>query len=108
MDTLIFIDTNILLDFYRSRNEASLKLLKHLDTLHDKLITTYQAEMEFKKNRQAVILESHNALKSPDSISAPAFLSEAKATKGLQRNIAGAKKRVEAMKWVPGRTKGTC
>jgi len=40
----------------------------------------------------------HNALKSPDTISAPAFLSEAKATKGLQKNISVAKKRVEVMK----------
>jgi predicted nucleic acid-binding protein len=44
MDHLIFVDTNILLDFYRSRNEASLRLLNHIDTLHDKLITTYQVE----------------------------------------------------------------
>src|SRR5262249_40992388 len=49
-------------------------------------------------NRQTVILESHTALKSPDSITAPAFLSEAKDTKALQSNISGAVKRVEAMK----------
>src|SRR5712692_3409772 len=98
MEYLVFVDTNILLDFYRSKNEASCRLLNHLNNLHDCLITTYQVEMEFKKNRQAVILESYNALKSPDSISAPAFFSEAKETKALSNNIKEAAKRIEVMK----------
>jgi hypothetical protein len=37
---LIFVDTNIMLDFYRMRLESSLGLLKLLDRFHDRLITT--------------------------------------------------------------------
>jgi hypothetical protein len=29
---LLFVDTNIWLDFYRHRNEAGLKLLEHLES----------------------------------------------------------------------------
>jgi hypothetical protein len=50
--TLIFIDTNILLDFYRVRGrEGDLSILDHIDENHDLIITTSQVEMEFKKNR---------------------------------------------------------
>lgn len=48
---LLFIDTNIWLDFYRARNEISLKLLKDIEKIADRLIVTYQLESEFKKNR---------------------------------------------------------
>jgi predicted nucleic acid-binding protein len=46
---LLFIDANILLDFYRARTDAALSLLKHLETISHKIIVTYQLEMEFKK-----------------------------------------------------------
>lgn len=82
---LVFIDTNILLDFYRVRKESSLGLLKELDKLHDHLITTYQVEMEFKKNRQAAILESLKNLKTREAIPHPAFLAETRAASILSR-----------------------
>ncbi len=64
---LIFIDTNILLDFYRVRGrEAGLSILKHIDDNLDRFITTTQVEMEFKKNRQHVFLQSDKELKLPD------------------------------------------
>ena len=72
MDHLIFVDTNILLDFYRAKNEASLKLLHHLDKLHECLITSYQVEMEFQ-NRQEVLKKSYNELKPPETITVPGF-----------------------------------
>ena len=51
---LIFIDTNILLDFYRVRGpKEDLSILRHIDNNLDRFITTDQVEMEFKKNRQA-------------------------------------------------------
>jgi hypothetical protein len=61
---LLFVDTNIWLDFYRGRSEASLKLLAHLESeaVKERLIVTYQLEMEFKKNRQLAILEGMKAL----------------------------------------------
>src|SRR6185312_7915028 len=56
---LLFIDTNILLDFYRIRkSDISLKYLKEIEDNLDKLILTSQVEMEFRKNRQIVILEA--------------------------------------------------
>ena len=48
MNTLLFIDTNILLDFYRVRSrDAGFSTLRHLDQNHERLITTGQVEMEF-------------------------------------------------------------
>ena len=44
-----FIDTNIFLDFYRSKNETSLSLLRKLDGVGERVICTYQVEMEFLK-----------------------------------------------------------
>lgn len=58
---LIFIDTNIWLDFYRSRTEAGITLLKHVEAIADRVIVGPQVEMEFKKNRQATILEAINS-----------------------------------------------
>ena len=47
--TLLFIDTNIFLDFYRQvGRESNLSILKHLRPHHDRIITTRQVEMEFK------------------------------------------------------------
>ena len=89
MDTLIFIDTNILLDFYRIRGgDVGLSLLSHIDKHHDKIITGNQVEMEFKKNRQKVLLESINRIKNPEwaGLSPPAFLSEAQPVKVIQKN----------------------
>jgi predicted nucleic acid-binding protein len=98
-EKLLFIDTNILLDFYRARTDAGIALLSRIDPLREKLITTYQVEMEFKKNRQKVILESLIALKAPESaISAPAFLAEAKTVEMMRRRIQDAKKRVAKLK----------
>ena len=54
---LLFVNTNIWLDFYRARTDAGLALLRRLDAIRDKLIMTHQVEMEFKKHRQEAILE---------------------------------------------------
>ena len=57
MDPLIFIDTNILLDFYRiRRSDVSLSFLKRIDDHHSDIVVGSQVEMEFKKNRQSVII----------------------------------------------------
>jgi predicted nucleic acid-binding protein len=64
---LLFIDTNILLDFYRARNDAGLHLLDTIDQNHRCIVTSYQVEMEFKKNRQRVIVESLKNLKLPEA-----------------------------------------
>ena len=82
--TLLFIDTNIFLDFYRQvGRESNLSILKHLGQHHDRIITTRQVEMEFKKNRPRVIADSLSAIKSPDwgGLKLPAYL--AKSASGL-------------------------
>ncbi len=49
MIALVFIDTNILLDFYRySRGGTILPVLDHIDKNHGKIITTMQVEKELK------------------------------------------------------------
>lgn len=95
---LIFVDTNIWLDFYRARSEAGLKLLDHLEKISGDLISSYQLEMEFKKNRQAAIMEGFQVLKSPDNISRPGIFSDAKAVKIIQDNIKAVSSRVNTLK----------
>lgn len=80
VDALIFVDTNILLDFYRVRSGGvGLELLDLIDQHKDILITGSQVEMEYKKNRQRVILEALHAQKTPDwsGLSSPAFMAKA-------------------------------
>jgi len=82
---VIFVDTNIYLDFYRIRNEMSLKFLQQLGSLKKSIVMTYQVEMEFKKNRQAVILETLKSLTVPPPIAHPVILSEATACRSLKK-----------------------
>lgn len=89
MDALIFVDTNILLDFYRVRSGGvGLELLDLIEAHKNILITGSQVEMEYKKNRQRVILEALNAQKTPDwsGLSSPAFLSNAKPVKVIAKS----------------------
>lgn len=87
MDALLFIDTNILLDFYRIRkSDISMKYLAQIEACKDRLITGSQIEMEYKKNRQKVILESLNKFSTPDwgKLSTPALVSGLKASKMIE------------------------
>lgn len=89
MDALIFVDTNILLDFYRVRSGGGgLELLDLIEKHKDVIITGSQVEMEYKKNRQRVILESLNAQKTPDwsGITPPAFLTTSKVVRGISES----------------------
>ncbi len=86
MGSLLFIDTNILLDFYRARgDDLSLKILDHLDGNHDRIITTAEVEMEYKKNRQRVIIDSLSSIKVPESgVIVPSFLQESSTNKSIK------------------------
>jgi PIN domain len=95
---LLFIDTNIWLDFYRVRNDVGLSLLKHLEKVSDRLIVTYQLEMEFKRNRHSAILDGMQELKPPANISRPGLFSDAKAAKAMQANLKNAATRVKILK----------
>jgi len=88
IDALLFIDTNILLDFYRDRkSDTSMKFLKQIEHCKDRLILGSQLEMEYKKNRQVVILETLGKFKSPDwnKLSPPALISELQASKIIKK-----------------------
>ena len=88
MDAIIFIDTNIFLDFYRIKSsDISLSYLDLIDKNHDKIITGNQIEMEFKKNRQKVILETIGKIKMPnwESLTPPAILSDAKPSDVIEK-----------------------
>lgn len=81
---LVFIDTNVFLDFYKVHEKARLSMFQHLSRIRNDIITTEQVAMEYSKNRQKVLFDSQQRLKSPDKPPVPAFLLEAKGTKGFQ------------------------
>jgi len=101
IDALIFIDTNILLDFYRIRkSDVSLKYLHEIEAHKDKLILTSQVEMEFRKNRQKVILEALGEVNkiSTGGLSVPTILFDAKPVemiKKSQKLIASQQKKIK-------------
>ncbi len=95
---LLFVDTNIWLDFYRARTEAALSLVKHLEAISADIIVTYQLEMEFKKNRQQAILEGMGELKAPQQIGRPGLFSDAKAVKKMQSGLKTAETRVKQLR----------
>lgn len=89
MALLIFVDTNILLDFYRIRTrEAGLSILKKLEQHKSSAISTDQVAMEFKKNRQKVLLETQRALRTPDwaSLTLPPLLTETKSSRAMEKH----------------------
>ena len=93
-EKLLFIDTNVWLDFYRARNDTGLKLLKQVEALTDKLVVTYQLESEFKRNRQNVLMDSWENLKPPIDLGFPNIVAETKASKMLAAHMKEAKARV--------------
>jgi predicted nucleic acid-binding protein len=95
---LLFIDANIWLDFYRARSEAALKLLDHVETVADRVITTYQLEMEFKKNRQYAIAEGLKSLAAPPQLPRHGVFSNAKDLMVAQRATDQVKARVVKLK----------
>jgi hypothetical protein len=89
MDALLFIDTNIFLDFYRQRkSDVSMKFLEQIEACKDRIIMGSQIEMEYKKNRQIVILESLGKLGSSDwsKLTAPALVSELQASEMIKKH----------------------
>ena len=95
---LLFVDTNIWLDFYRARNENDLKLLKRMGAVKDQLIVTYQLEIEFNANRQRVMVESLTQLKDPEAIPRLGMFSDARDTAMITHNLKDAKKRTTRLR----------
>lgn len=89
LDALIFIDTNIFLDFYRIRKtDVSMKYLEEIEKHKNIIISTNQVEMEYKKNRQTVILESIGEVKKINNVNlvVPAIISDAKAVEMIKKS----------------------
>lgn len=89
---LIFVDTNVLLDFYRLGGESADRQLGALERHKDLIITGDQIRMEFLKNRQKVIIESVNKLKKPDGLTVPPIITNYQATVTTKRDLANAAK----------------
>lgn len=98
MPNLLFIDTNIYLDFYRIRNEVKIPFLTHIEGIKDRLIVTDQVEMEFKKNRQTAIIEGMKELRAPNKISVPGVLRQDKSSKALEKDVGKIKDRIVKLK----------
>lgn len=97
---LILVDTNILLDFYRMHGSiGGLKLLNSIEKNAQRIITGIQIEMEFKKNRQRVLLESLNRKRIDwSSLQMPAFLETAKPARAIDSFRAEIEKRQEKVR----------
>ena len=98
---LVFIDTNIFLDFYRMRvSQVSNDQLKQLYDLRHHIITSHQVEMEYKKNRQKVIIETLGNINSPKQdtkITSPILL-DSKAVEIIHRNVGNIEKQQKKLK----------
>ncbi len=83
---LIFIDTNVLLDFYRIRSkDVSMKFLEKIEEISDLIIVTDQVEMEFHKNRQTVLLSTIREIKFHiDKLKVPEILSDSSYVKDIK------------------------
>lgn len=92
-----FIDTNIFLDFYRSSNEANLTLLDKLGTVKERIISTYQVEMEFLKNRQATLLKAMKEVRADVFGSVPAVITDHHTKEALKKLRDDGKKRVTTL-----------
>lgn len=93
-----FIDTNIFLDFYRSNNEATLKMLERLKPVKHRVICTYQVEMEFLKNRQRVLLQFLKEVKNPATPTLPAIFADTATSNSLKEVTKQAKKKTSLLK----------
>lgn len=94
---LIFVDTNIYLDFYRSNGPAAERQLKTLEKHIDSLIISEQVWMEFLKNRQAVTIATLNALKTIPNINVAPIAVDSQPHNSIKKNIAAANKQINKL-----------
>ena len=88
-----FIDTNIFLDFYRAKSEATISLLRKLEQVNQRVLCTYQVEMEFLKNRQNQILQISNDVDLNLNVQLPAVISESNINSAVTRASTDLKKK---------------
>jgi hypothetical protein len=78
---LVFIDANILLDFYRLAGQSAIRQLKALERHQDNLILGDQLRMEFMNNRQRAIIAGIDRLTRPERPALPAILLDSQPAK---------------------------
>jgi hypothetical protein len=83
--------------------KTGLQLLNHAEAVADRIVVNFQLEAEFKKNRQAAILDGMQELKSPQEVSRLGIFSDAKATRVMQRSMKEVEKRAKTLKSRLGR-----
>jgi len=89
---LIFVDTNILLDFYRVAGESAERQITALEQHKNSIICTDQVRMEFLKNRQKVIADKFQQFKKPEKISVPQIVTNYEQSKMLAKHLDNARK----------------
>lgn len=94
---LIFVDTNIMLDFYRMPGESAERQISSLERHLPTIIVTEQVKMEFLKNRQKVIIDSIGKLVTPPNTILPMILSGTQTAMSLQKDIEAVKKRAKSL-----------
>ena len=90
---LIFVDTNIFLDFYRQGGESAARQLEALDRHQECIITCDQVLMEFLNNRQAAIVAGINQIKKPTNAFIPSVIADAQAVRMLAKHVKDAEKK---------------
>ena len=96
---LLFVDTNIWLDFYRAQNEAYIGLLDKVEGIATRIIVTHQLETEFKKNRQQAILKTVQLLQDhlPKKVPSVGVLAQAKQFQMVGTEIDSARSRIKKL-----------
>jgi hypothetical protein len=78
---LVFIDANILLDFYRLAGQSAIRQLQALERHRANLILGDQLRMEFMNNRQRAIIAGIDKLTRPERPTLPAILLDSQPAK---------------------------
>src|SRR5690606_11056470 len=82
-----------------SNDDASLELLHRIDGLHDSVVRSYVLDLEFKRNRQRIILQAWRSLKfNSPQISPPAYLRGSDAARVAKNKINESRDRVETLR----------
>lgn len=94
---LVFVDTNILLDFYRKDGADAVKQIAALNRHKERLILTDQVFMEFLKNRQTVIASAMREIKRPEVHKFPPILRDFASVSSVEKEIKSATRKIESL-----------
>jgi len=90
---LIFVDTNIMLDFYRTAGERVERQIAGLERHLNSIIVTEQVKMEFLKNRQKTIVDALQKIAAPAKLELPMIVTGSRPADMLRKAVDQAGKR---------------